>query len=554
MLKVGDSLGDAYQIKKLLNQGGYGRVWLANDKMLDREVAIKELIEVDTSRIDTFVREMQIVANLEHSNIIKIHQAMVEDANIYLVMEYCADGSLYDALIKDKKMAYDLAVATTIDICSGLEILQTQNIVHHDIKPANIMVGSAGTVKISDFGIANTTGGTLYYMAPEKFESNYDIYDLRTDIYSLGITLFELLTGEVPFSGSKAQILNGHLYSDPVFPDYIPIWLVEIIRKALAKHPDLRFQTATEFAQALIDKQAPAILNPAMLTASIWNAEAEKKMGRQKWYKARFALEEALKLFPKFSLAHANMGVCYSKMGNDDKAYAHFIKSREHQTPEVIKALATLHVGRKDYGTAISSLSEYTYRNPLDFEAQNLLARAFYEAGHYERCIELLTITIAKHKVASLVNNCILARFLLNGSKPTKKSSPAYLAYNFSVMTEEPISSDRIKTKLLFAPYNDQPMFNDITISSTERSINFSSKKQIISIGTFKSNDVVIVERMVSRRHCVILRESKEQWLFVDLKSTNGSKIDGQVVQKKYLIAGNYDIEVAGIILKLGLY
>ncbi|MCK5826806.1 MAG: protein kinase, partial [Desulfuromusa sp.] len=378
MLKIGDRLGEAYQIKKLLNRGGYGRVWLADDTILDREVAIKELIEVDPSYVDNFVREMQIVANLEHNNIIKIHQAMAEDENVYLVMEYCAVGSLCDALIKNERMTYDQAVSTTIEVCSGLEALQKQGIVHHDIKPANIMVGSAGTVKISDFGIANTTGGTLYYMAPEKFESDYDIYDLRTDIYSLGITLFELLTGEVPFSGSKAQILNGHLYRDPVFPAYIPMWLVEIIRKALAKHPDLRFQTAAEFAQALTDKQAPALLKPAMLTASIWNAEAEKKMEKRKWYKARFALEEALKLFPEFSLAHANMGVCYSKMGDDNKAYAHFIQGRKHQTAEVIKALATLHIGRKDYGTAISSLSEYTYRNPLDFEAQNLLAQAFY--------------------------------------------------------------------------------------------------------------------------------------------------------------------------------
>jgi tetratricopeptide (TPR) repeat protein len=554
MLRIGDMLGEAYEIKKLLNRGGFGRVWLADDTILNREVAIKELIEVDADRVDNFVREMRIVANLEHNNIIKVHQAMSEDEDVYLVMEYCAAGSLSDVLKKNERMPYDQAVSTTISICSGLAILQTQGIVHHDIKPANIMIGSAGTVKISDFGIANTTGGTLSYMAPEKFGSDCDIYDLRTDIYSLGITLFELLTGEVPFNGSEAQILNGHLYCDPIFPDYIPAWLVEIIRKALAKHPDLRFQTAGEFEQALIDKQAPALLKPAMLTASIWNAEAEKKMGKRKWYKARFALEEALKLFPEFSLAHANMGVCYSKMGDGDKAYAHFIKGRKHQTPEVIKALATLHIGRKDYGTAISSLSEYTYRNPLDFEAQNLLAQAFYEAGHYERCIELLNIAIAKHKVDPLVNNCMLARYLLDGSRPTQGGLSAYLAYNFAVMTEEPISSSNIKTKLIFAPYNYQPILNDITISDTENLVNFSSKKQIISIGKFASNDVVVDKWMVSRRHCVILRESKEQWFFVDLQSTNGTEIDGQLVQQKYLTSGNYDLEVAGTMLKLGLY
>ncbi|MDD2735210.1 MAG: protein kinase [Desulfuromonadaceae bacterium] len=554
MLKVGDTLGGTFIIEKLLNRGGFGRVWLAADTILERYVAIKELIEVDESRIDNFIREMQIVARLGHKNIIKIHQAIPEDEDVYLVMEYCNSGSIQDELKKAGKISYDQAVSVVIDICAGLEAVHKQGIVHHDIKPANIMVGGDGAVKISDFGIANSSGGTLCYMAPEQFGNDCDHDDIRSDIYSLGITLFELLTGKVPFNGSRGQILNGHLYGDPNFPDYVPAWLVEIIRKALAKHPDLRFQTAAEFAQALEDKQAPALLKPAMLSASIWNAEAEKKMGNQKWYKARFSLEEALKLYPEFSLAHANMGVCYSKLGDSDKAYNHFIKGRKHQTPDVIKSLASLHIEREEYGTAISSLSEYTYRYPLDFEAQNILAQAFYEAGHYERCIELLTTALAKHKGPAFMNNRMIASYLHDGIISAPDGEWAYLKYNLDVMNEDPPSSDNIKTKLLFAPYNHQQVANDLTLSGIEKPFNFSSKNQIVTIGKFTGNEISTGNSKVSRRHCAIIRESKEQWLLVDLQSTNGTKINGQSVRRKSLTAGTYDLDVAGEILILGLY
>lgn len=554
MLNIGDILGGTYRIEKLLNRGGFGRVWLAYDTILNRDVAIKELIEVDETRIDDFVREMQIVANLGHHNIIKIHQAIPQDENFYLVMEYCPAGSIKEELQKVEKMPYDQVVSVAIAICAALEAVHSQGIVHHDIKPANIMIGGDGTVKISDFGIANTSGGTLYYMAPELFDKDCDPDDIRADIYSLGITLFELLTGKVPFDGSRAQIINSHLYGNPIFRHYFPGWLVEILRKALAKHPDLRFQTAAEFAQALDDKQAPPLLKPAMLTASIWNAEAEKKMGKQKWYKARFSLDEALKLYPEFSLAHANMGVCYSKMGESDKAYDHFMKGRKHQHPDVIKSLASLHIERKDYGTAISALSEYTYRYPLDFEAQNILAQAFYEAGHFERCIELLTIALAKHKDPAFMNNRMIACHLYDGGITPQKASSAYIEYNLAVMTEEPTSSSDISTKLLFAPYNHKPIINDMTIAGTVQPFDFPSKKQIVTIGKFENNDLVIDTSKVSRRHCVIIRESKEQWLLVDLKSTNGTKLNDQPVCRKYLAAGNYDLEVAGVIMKLGLY
>lgn len=149
----------------------------------------------------------------------------------------------------------------------------------------------------------------------------------------------------------------------------------DIIRKAIAKQPDLRFQTAAEFQQALETRKAPAILKPSMLSASQWNAGAEKLMNKKQWQKATAYLEEALRLYPDYSLAHANKGVCHMKLEHIGRAEHHLNEGKYHPTPLVVKSFAELHIEKQEYGKAISLLSEYIFKNPLDYEASNLLGR-----------------------------------------------------------------------------------------------------------------------------------------------------------------------------------
>ena len=339
---------------------------------------------------------MQTLAKLECERVIKIYQAIPSENNFFLVMEYCPLGSLWNFLKAEGKLSIEKAVKYAIEICTGLSIIHKNKIVHHDIKPSNILLGNDGHIKISDFGVANTRLGKLQYLAPDQFYSGANPKDPRTDIYALGITLFEMLTGEVPYKGDEAQIMNGHIYSQPSFPASIPDWMCNIIQKAIAKQPDLRFQAADDFKKALENKKAPSILKPEMLTASMWNAEAEKLMKKRQWRKAMTYLEESLRLYPDYSFAHAHIGVCYQHLGLLDKAFHHLNEGKYHLTPLVVKTLSALYIDRQEYGKAISMLSEYTYKNPLDYEAHNLLGKAFTEVGYYDKAIELYEALLTK--------------------------------------------------------------------------------------------------------------------------------------------------------------
>lgn len=568
MLNIGDILENKYRIDQALSSGGFGRVWKAYDTILEREVAIKELLKVEQEQLESFVKEMQTLAKLECERVIKIYQAIPSENNFHLVMEYCPLGSLWNLLKVEGRLSVEKAVKYALEICAGLSIIHKHNIVHHDIKPSNILFGTDGHIKISDFGVANTRLGTIYYLAPDQFYSGANPKDPRTDIYALGITLFEMLTGEVPYKGDEVQIMNGHIYGQPSLPPFIPDWLINIILKATAKEPDLRFQTVADFRNALESRRAPSILKSEMLTASMWNAEAEKLMAKKQWRKAVTFLEESIKLYPDYSLAHAHIGVCYQNLGLLDKALYHLENGKYHSTPLVLKALSSLLIDRQEYGKAISILSDYTFKNPLDYEAHNLLGRAFYEVGYYEKIVELYEVLLTKKKANTVfANNLILSYFFLDmhdkfvdirKHRYTDDYGFKYLKYNWEVLHENPLSwnpdhKETAKPKTLFAPYFEYDFKNaqkrkkvdkyyvKLEVLSDERS--YSSSEQIIPIGRFDSNLFVLDEINISRRHCALIRE-ENKWILIDLGSTTGTYVSDKKVNKIYLFPGVENITI----------
>lgn len=258
-----------YLIEAQLGEGGMGTVYRALETNLDRTVAIKVLntdLARDPSIVERFRSEARAQANLNHTNIATLYAFLVFQGNPVMVMEY-VEGETFQQLVNRRgPLPSQEAIPLFRQALLGISAAHRMGIVHRDIKPSNLMVNRAGIVKVMDFGIAKVassvnnltrTGaqmGTVFYMSPEQVKG--ERVDIRSDIYSLGITLYELLTANVPFSASSEfQVLNDHVNTPPPPPSkfypYLPKGLENIILKSLAKEPDQRFQTAEEFGAAL---------------------------------------------------------------------------------------------------------------------------------------------------------------------------------------------------------------------------------------------------------------------------------------------------------------
>lgn len=276
----GDTVG-AYQIIEPLGQGGMATVFKAYHPALDRYVAIKVLhpaFKEDPNFNARFNREARIVAKLDHPNIVPIYDYAEHADTPYLVMRY-VEGKTLKAIFRDNPLPFSLdRVLTYIrPIADGLAYAHAQGVLHRDIKPSNVICANDGHIYIMDFGLARIAQagestmsqdmliGTPQYISPEQARGT--ALDERTDIYSLGVVLFEMLTGRVPFSADTPYaIIHDHIYSPLPLPTTInPHLSPEIERvllKALAKDPDARFASATELMRALDAAQIPGTVQP----------------------------------------------------------------------------------------------------------------------------------------------------------------------------------------------------------------------------------------------------------------------------------------------------
>ncbi|HYQ73118.1 MAG TPA: serine/threonine-protein kinase [Gammaproteobacteria bacterium] len=245
-----------YRITRPIAEGGMASVYLAMQESLDRPVVLKLLKKfTDVYQSARFVKEGRIIASLNHRNIITIYDIGVFGERHYLSMEYVEGGNLEDRILEGMSPAAALDLVEVIGGC--LDFLHKKNIIHRDIKPANILFHDDGTPVLTDFGVAKheptdshltrdgTALGSPYYISPEQAESKP--VDGRADIYSLGIILYEMLTGKKPFQGeSDIQIIISHL-SEPVptLPDGLEAYQ-ELVDRMIAKNPDERFSSAEE--------------------------------------------------------------------------------------------------------------------------------------------------------------------------------------------------------------------------------------------------------------------------------------------------------------------
>lgn len=265
-MRVGDRIGD-YEIVSILGAGGMGQVYKVRNVLSDRVEAMKVLLpnlESDTELADRFLREIKLQAALDHPNIARLHTAQAAGNQLIMVMEF-VEGATIEKLLESGPIGVRDAVAYVMQVLDALAYAHERGVVHRDIKPANIMRTPAGAIKLMDFGIARMqqdrrltktghTVGSLFYMSPEQIKGSQP--DPRSDIYSLGITLYEMVTGRRPFHAtSDFEIMAAHLQQMPVAPIQIvpgvPPMLSDIILTAIAKEPEQRFQSAQAFRAAL---------------------------------------------------------------------------------------------------------------------------------------------------------------------------------------------------------------------------------------------------------------------------------------------------------------
>jgi chaperonin cofactor prefoldin len=256
MASPGDVLVDRYELQSQLGRGGMAEVFRAHDRRLDREVAVKVLaphLLADARSVERFDREARAAASLNHPNIVNVYDAINEGDTHAIVMELIEGPTLADVIAQEGQMAPDAAVRTAIGIADALQAAHDRGLVHHDVKPRNVLFDSDGKLKVADFGIARaassditTVQGSPPYLAPEQARGGRS--DRRSDIYALGCVLFEMLAGRPPFEGdSSSAVIMQHIDSPvprlSVLRSDIPGDLETIVERALAKEPAERYES-----------------------------------------------------------------------------------------------------------------------------------------------------------------------------------------------------------------------------------------------------------------------------------------------------------------------
>lgn len=288
MLTKGSYLADRYEILDKIGTGGMSDVYKAMDHILGREVAVKVLKQEfaeDVTFVTKFRSEAQSAAGLEHPNIVNIYDVGSENGMYYIVMEYVEGITLKTYIEKKGQLNFKEAISIAIQVGRGIEAAHNKGIIHRDIKPQNIIISTEGKVKVTDFGIARATSsntihadvmGSVHYASPEQARNGY--VDGKSDIYSLGIVMYEMVTGRVPFDGdTTVAVALQHLQEEMVAPSAyapeLPISLEKIILKCTMKSPDRRYAAIEDL---LLDLKK-ALVSPNEDFVTMGSAEEVEK-------------------------------------------------------------------------------------------------------------------------------------------------------------------------------------------------------------------------------------------------------------------------------------
>jgi len=570
-IAIGDKLDGKYVVVRRLGGGGFGEVFLANDEEIaHRQVAIKVLRQSPNGDHSNLRSEMQALAKFNHPHVVAFYHHFADGERLYLVMEFCSAGSLDDRLRAGGSCAVEQVFAWGVELCDTLAFVHGNAIVHHDIKPQNILFAADGTIKLGDFGVANLYAGTCLYMPPEMLLGKpVSRTDPRADVYALGLTLLEAVTGRNPFKAlPRDQAIHAAVAHDFI-PTDLPRWVQEVLLKATHPTPELRFQSAHDFGAAIRSRHVSHVFDRNRIKADALAKRAEEAIARRKWKRAESLANYAMELSPDCVAALLAAGRCHLLIRHLDRASEYFARAVAiNPRVQVQKELGWKNLEEGQLPLAISLLTDHLQRDASDFEAYNLLLKCFYLTDRFEAG-ESLALTVMNEKPQ---NDCFRSNRLLcqmlDGSwrtedledLSTRNAMNPFVVYNVAVVTEEPSAWGRtegspgLKSKLLFEEFRfgtaaKAARRNTLAIYTPDGS-RHDLATPIVTIGSLAANSIVVRDRSVSRRHCAIVNYPDDVWLY-DLGSAVGTMVDGKPVAGGVFLEGVHNVTIGGVKMRV---
>jgi serine/threonine protein kinase len=563
VISAGEKLDGKYVVDRHLGSGGFGDVYLATDEAIpSRNVAIKVLGGVEEGNHENLIWEMQALARMNHPGVVAFYHHFTDDDRLFLVMEYCDGGSLHDRIYSPGELDEEQVFEWGLRLCRTLDSVHAEGIVHHDIKPPNILFSDDGTIKIGDFGIANRNLGTRYYLPPEMLLGEaVSATDARVDVYALGLTLLEALTGHHPFVGLDQDEALQRRISHDFVPDDLPRWVQEVILKSTHPTPELRFQTAADLADAIRAKHVPYLFDSKRIKAHALAEKAETAIKRRKWQRAERLVTQALEVNPDCVAALITAGRCQLLLRRIDRASAFFTRAVTlNPRTQVQKELGWLYLEQDRLPQAISLLTDHLQRHASDYEAYNLLLKCFYLTERYEAGEELAQSVMDEAGTNEcFVANQLLCRILSGAYTPPERETEAdngtgnaFVDYNLAVLTEEPRSwgsggGPTLRSKLLFEEYGfgfaARSGRQNTLVITTQDGVRTEASWRVVTVGSLFSNNIVLEGRTVSRRHCAIVNCPDNVWMY-DLGSTCGTTVGDVRVKGRVFLDGVHEVKM----------
>ena len=539
-----------------LGSGGFGAVVKVKHNISQQTFAVKKLKSSRQENPENILREIRAIAQINDPNIINYNHSFIEDNELYLIMEYCSNGSLRDWLSKKGKLSIDYAANLFLKLTRTFSFLHNKGYIHHDIKPDNILF-TEKQVKISDFGTVNTSIGTIAYSAPEMLMPDAPVNDPRVDIFALGITFMECITGENPLRYSITYDEHNLIVKNADFPiGGLPYWLQQLLLKACHFNPSARFQTMLEFHEAIKRRHIPQIISDDRIKSEKLATKLKMLIIGRKWYKAKKLIENNDNKSISYLI---QMGKYFLGTNQLEKAKEVFEDVlRKDNGAHIEKNIAEIYLQLNEPSKAATILHGYINNHFRDIEAHNQLLNSYFLSEQWELGLKQANYLIEIFKNELLfINNKLLFELLVNveevrlsHEKPNKEENPIGY-YNINVInSNEPASIDlknkrSLKSKLLFHEYKFKNLHsskNTITVEIDGEEIDCND--HVITFGrkNFDYNTFSMFDDSnVSRRHFVVLNQKNNVWLF-DL-STLGTYVNGKKVNRKAFLLGRNEVE-----------